>query len=58
MSRGTFLLASLMGTAPVAAVYAYAGATARETGSLLPAAVFLIAITGVGWVVYRSRIRR
>ncbi len=57
MPRRTFLAASVLGTAPVAAAYAYAGAMARETGSLLPAAVFLVAITGLGWVVYRTRVR-
>jgi len=57
MPRRTFLWASLAGTAPVALAYAYAGAVARESGNLLPAAIFLIAITGLGWVVYRTRVR-
>ncbi|MGE0392532.1 MAG: TVP38/TMEM64 family protein [Vicinamibacterales bacterium] len=58
MPRRTFLWASLAGTAPVALAYAYAGAVARESGNLLPAAIFLVAITGLGWVVYRARVRR
>lgn len=58
MPRRTFLWASLAGTAPVALAYAYAGAVARETGNMLPAAIFLVAITGLGWVVYRTRVRR
>ena len=58
MPRRTFLWASLAGTAPVALAYAYAGAVARESGSLLPAGIFLVAITGLGWIVYRTRVRR
>ncbi|MDO8795362.1 MAG: hypothetical protein Q7J25_12155, partial [Vicinamibacterales bacterium] len=57
MPRRTFLWASLVGTAPVALAYAWAGAMSRETGSLLPAAIFLVAITGLGWAVYRVRVR-
>ncbi len=57
MPRRTFLWTSLAGTAPVALAYAYAGAVARESGTVLPAAIFLIAITGLGWVVYRTRVR-
>ena len=55
MRRATFLAASLAGTAPIVLVYAYAGAMSREVGSLLPAAVILVAVSGVGWLVYRSR---
>lgn len=58
MSRATFVWSSLVGTVPVALAYAYAGAASREAGSLLPAAIFLIAITGIGWVIYRARVRR
>jgi uncharacterized membrane protein YdjX (TVP38/TMEM64 family) len=54
MSRRTFLGASLLGTVPVAVVYAWAGASARGTGSLIPAVVMLIAVTAAGWIWYRS----
>lgn len=57
MPRGAFLWASVAGTAPVALAYAWAGAMSRETGSLLPAVIFVVAITGLGWTVYRARIR-
>lgn len=55
MRRATFLAASVAGTAPIVLVYAYAGAMSREVGSLLPAAVILVAVSGAGWLVYRSR---
>ena len=55
MSRSSFLLASLIGTAPIVVVYAYAGAVSRQTGSLVPAIVMLIAVAGLGWVIYRAR---
>ena len=54
MSRRTFLLASALGTAPIVVVYAYAGAMSRETGSLVPAIVILIAVAAAGWVWYRA----
>jgi uncharacterized membrane protein YdjX (TVP38/TMEM64 family) len=56
MKRSTFLLASLAGTAPVVLVYAYAGAVSRQTGSLVPAVVILIAVAGAAWVWYRARL--
>jgi uncharacterized membrane protein YdjX (TVP38/TMEM64 family) len=56
MSRSSFLLASLIGTVPIVVVYAYAGAVSRQTGSLVPAIVMLIAVAGLGWVIYRARI--
>jgi uncharacterized membrane protein YdjX (TVP38/TMEM64 family) len=56
MSRSSFLLASLIGTAPIVVIYAYAGAVSRQTGSLLPAVIMLIAVAGLGWIIYRSRI--
>jgi uncharacterized membrane protein YdjX (TVP38/TMEM64 family) len=56
MKRSTFLIASLIGTAPIVVVYAYAGAVSRETNSIVPAVVMLIAVAGLGWVVYRARI--
>lgn len=57
MRRGTFLVASVIGTAPIVVVYAYAGAMSRETGSLVPAVVILIAVAGAGWVWYRAKVR-
>lgn len=56
MRRRTFLTASAIGTAPIVVVYAYAGAMSRETGSLVPAVVILIAVFGAGWVWYRARV--
>jgi uncharacterized membrane protein YdjX (TVP38/TMEM64 family) len=56
MKRTTFLIASLLGTAPIVVVYAYAGAISRQTGSLLPAIIMLIAVAGLGWIIYRARI--
>jgi uncharacterized membrane protein YdjX (TVP38/TMEM64 family) len=55
MRRRVFLLASLAGTAPIVVVYAYAGAASRQAGSLLPAAVILVCMTGAGWLWYRGR---
>lgn len=57
MGRGTFLAASAIGTAPIVVVYAYAGAASRETGSLVPAVVILVAVAAAGWMWYRARIR-
>lgn len=55
MSRRVFLGASIIGTAPIVVVYAYAGAISREVGSLLPAVVILIGVAAAGWLWYRSR---
>lgn len=55
MSRWTFLLASIAGTLPIVVIYAYAGAVSRQTGSLVPAVVILIAMAGGGWIWYRAR---
>jgi uncharacterized membrane protein YdjX (TVP38/TMEM64 family) len=55
MKRSTFLIASLIGTAPIVVVYAYAGAVSRQTNSLVPAVVMLIAVAGFGWIIYRMR---
>jgi uncharacterized membrane protein YdjX (TVP38/TMEM64 family) len=55
MKRSTFLVASLVGTVPIVFVYAYAGAKSRETNSLLPAIVMLIAVAALGWIIYRVR---
>jgi uncharacterized membrane protein YdjX (TVP38/TMEM64 family) len=57
MSRRTFLLSSAVGTAPIVLVYAWAGATARETGSLIPAVVMLIAVSAAGFIWYRAKLR-
>lgn len=56
MRRRTFLVASAIGTAPIVVVYAYAGAMSRETGSLVPAIVILVAVAAAGWVWYRARL--
>jgi uncharacterized membrane protein YdjX (TVP38/TMEM64 family) len=55
MPRKSFLLASLVGTLPVAVVYAYAGAVSREVSSIVPAVVMLIAVAGGAWVWYRAK---
>lgn len=57
MPRLTFLVASAIGTAPIVVIYAYAGAMSRETGSLVPALVILVAVAAAGWVWYRAKIR-
>ena len=57
MRRSTFLIASAIGTAPIVIVYAYAGAMSKETGSLVPAIVILLAVAAVGWIWY-SAIRK
>jgi len=54
MRRSTFLIASAIGTAPIVVVYAYAGAKSRETGSLIPAIVILMAVAAAGWIWYRA----
>jgi hypothetical protein len=46
----------LLGTAPIVVIYAYAGVISRQTGSLLPAIIMLVAVAGLGWIIYRSRI--
>lgn len=58
MTRTTFLTASFVGTAPVVFIYAYAGAKSRDVGNLVPAAVMLVAVAGVGWLIYRSMSKR
>ena len=58
MRRSTFLIASAIGTAPIVVVYAYAGAKSRETGSLVPAIVMLIAVAAGGWIWYRASLAR
>jgi uncharacterized membrane protein YdjX (TVP38/TMEM64 family) len=58
MRRWTFLAASLAGTAPIVFVYAYAGSKSREVGNLAPAVVMLVAVAGMGWLIYRSMSKR
>jgi uncharacterized membrane protein YdjX (TVP38/TMEM64 family) len=58
MSRRSFLVASALGTAPIVVVYAYAGALSRDTGSLVPAVVMLVAVAGCGWIWYRAKFAR
>lgn len=53
MRRSTFLLAALAGTAPIVLVYAWAGAVARDTGTLVPAIVILTGVAAAGWVITR-----
>ena len=57
MPRRTFLIASLVGTAPIVVIYAYAGAVSRQADSLVPAAVILVAVTGAAWLWWRARRR-
>ncbi len=57
MGRVRFLSAALVGTAPVAYAYAYAGALTQRTGSLLPVLVLLL-VVATAWIGYRSRLRR
>jgi uncharacterized membrane protein YdjX (TVP38/TMEM64 family) len=55
MRRTAFLAASLAGTLPIVVVYAYAGAVSRQTGSLIPGVIMLIAVTGAGWLWYQAQ---
>jgi len=55
MTRRTFVVASLIGTAPIVFVYAWAGAVSRQTGNALPAAIMLLAVAAFAWVIYRAR---
>jgi 3-dehydroquinate synthase len=55
MPRRVFLTASIVGTAPIVLIYAYAGAISREVGSLLPAVVILVGVVAAAWLWYRSR---
>lgn len=54
MSRRRFLGASLVGTAPIVVVYAYAGAVSRDVGNMLPAVVILATMIGAAWLWYRA----
>jgi uncharacterized membrane protein YdjX (TVP38/TMEM64 family) len=55
MKRARFLLASVIGTAPIVVIYAYAGAVSRQVGNIVPAVVILIAVALCGWVWLRAR---
>lgn len=55
MTRGTFLIMSFLGTAPIAWMYAYAGAVSRQVGSLVPGIAMIVAVGGLAWVVHRAR---
>jgi uncharacterized membrane protein YdjX (TVP38/TMEM64 family) len=57
MSRGRFLLGSLVGTAPVVFVYAYAGAESRRAQSIVPAAVILVAASACAWIWFRAKVQ-
>jgi len=57
MPRRTFLVASALGTAPIVVVYAYAGAMSRETGSLVPAIVILVAVAAAGWLWFQTKMK-
>lgn len=57
MSRRTFLSASVIGTVPVAAVYAYSGSLSLDTGSIVPAAVILVAMTGGAYLWWKARLK-
>jgi uncharacterized membrane protein YdjX (TVP38/TMEM64 family) len=54
MRRSTFLLASVIGTAPVVFLYAYAGAASLSSRTIVPAVVILAAVLGVGWGVTKA----
>ena len=56
MKRGTFLIASTIGTLPIVVIYAYAGAMSREMDSVVPAVVIVIAIAAAGWIWHRARL--
>lgn len=55
MSRVAFLTSSLIGTIPVAVIYAYAGTVSREVSSFVPAVVMVLAVAGAAWVWYRAK---
>jgi len=57
MTRRAFLVASFIGTVPISVVYAYAGAVSRETGSLIPAVIILLATAGLGWLWFSIRMK-
>jgi uncharacterized membrane protein YdjX (TVP38/TMEM64 family) len=56
MDRRAFLVATIAGSVPEALIYAYAGAASREAGSLVPAFVILVALSGIGWMIARRQL--
>ena len=54
MRRPTFLLASLVGTAPVAFLYGYAGSASLSSGTVLPAVLIIAAVVSGGWAIARA----
>ncbi|MCC7185735.1 MAG: VTT domain-containing protein [Acidobacteria bacterium] len=54
MSRRAFLWSSLVGTAPIVIVYAWAGAWSRDAGTVVPAIIMLLAVAGAGWIAWRA----
>jgi uncharacterized membrane protein YdjX (TVP38/TMEM64 family) len=50
-SRGTFVLANLLGTIPLCFLYAYAGASARQVQSIVPAVLIGLCTPAVGWII-------
>jgi 3-dehydroquinate synthase len=55
MTRRTFVVASVIGTAPIVLLYAYAGAMSRQAGTLLPAAAIVVSVAAAGWLWYRMQ---
>ena len=55
MSRARFLAGSLLGTVPIAFIYARAGAASWQMSSLLPALVIIVCVPAVGWFLVRRR---
>ena len=51
------VLPSVIGTVPVAAVYAYSGSLSLDTGSIVPAAVILVAMTGGAYLWWKARLK-
>jgi len=59
MQRGTFLATSLLGTIPACLIYAFAGASAKDAGSLIPAFAAALAVPAVGWGLWQKlRVRQ
>lgn len=55
MRRTVYIAATVAGTIPEVVIYAYAGARSREVGSIVPAVVILLALSGAGWMLYRRK---
>ncbi|HLH30264.1 MAG TPA: VTT domain-containing protein [Terriglobia bacterium] len=56
MPRSRFLLASLVGTIPICALYSYAGAAAMEMKSVMPALFALVCLPAAGWLFAQRRL--